>query len=106
MRKRSVFDIMSRARDYYREQRKRIIKKKRSHLADCWFASGKPSGAFAKNKFHCPIHTRQRKTTPKASAYRYGDRKHNWSRRDARAIDRMRSQLLEWQSATHEYPVE
>ena len=97
MKRRSVFDTMSRARDYYRKQRKRIIKKKRNHLADCWFVKGKPSGAFAKNKFHCPINTRQRKTTPKASAYHYGDRKHNWSRRDARAIDRMRSEVLEWQ---------
>ncbi len=89
---------MSRTRDYYRKQRKRIIKKKRRHLADCWFAKGKPAGVFAKNKFHCRIYCRQRKTTPKAGAYHYGDRKHNWSRRDARAIDCMRSQILEWQS--------
>ena len=93
----SVFDIMSRDRDYYRKQRKRIIQKKRHHLAGCWFARGKPPGAFAKNKFHCPVNARQCKTTPKTGAYHYGDRKHNWSRRDARAMDRMRSQVLEWQ---------
>lgn len=88
---------MSRARDYYRKQRRRIIKKKRRHLAGCWFANGKRAGVFAKNKFHCPIHARQRKTTPKAGAYRYGDSKHNWSRRDARSVERMQSQVLEWQ---------
>ncbi len=39
---------MSRTRDYYRKQRKRIIKKKRRHLADCWFAKGKPAGVLQK----------------------------------------------------------
>ena len=93
--------LLNRTREFYRYQRRRMIKKKRSTYGiwlnvDFWHA-----GFFSKNKYHCPERCRQIKTTPKAITYSYGDRKHNWRAQDARRIDSMNAQLDEMNLNTH-----